>query len=289
MEQKSTTTRWKCQHGKTNCKICHPHRFCYHMNPDKLGQKIHCSTCSPNQFCNHVNPDKLGYKSNCSTCSPQNFCNHVNPDKLGRKSVCSTCNPKAFCNHMNPDKLGYKSNCSICSPKAFCIHCKFIRKMPKKDYCFKCFCILFPDAPVTRRYMLKEHHLRDALKKKYPETKMTFNQSLGACSKRRPDVFIELITHTIVIECDEHSHKNTTCETKRMCELFQDTNHRPIVFLRFNPDLYKGNTCFFIKEQGLGINRKEWNNRLKALASRINYFKENQPNQEMTIEYLFYE
>jgi len=142
--------------------------------------------------------------------------------------------------------------------------------------------------PIPRRYMLKEHHLRDALKKIYPNLSMIFNKQLGACSKRRPDVFIECHTHSIVIECDEHQHRNTLCEEKRMMEIYQDTNHRPVIFIRFNPDNYNGECCFTPTERGLNINRKEWNSRLKKLRERIDFYMNEHPTKAVQIEYLFY-
>ena len=50
---------------------------------------------------------------------------------------------------------------------------------------------------------------------------MIFNKEIkGGCSKRRPDVRIECLTHTVIVECGEHQHKNVKCEEKRMMELF---------------------------------------------------------------------
>ena len=54
------------------------------------------------------------------------------------------------------------------------------------------------------------------------------------------------------VEVDENQHTeyNTTCENKRLCELYQDFGYVPIVFVRFNPDSYidangtKVTSCF---------------------------------------------
>lgn len=65
----------------------------------------------------------------------------------------------------------------------------------------------------------------------------------GACSKRRPDLFLDLGYQIIVTEIDEYQHLNTsydsTCENKRIMEISQDVGHRSVVFIRFNPDEYK--------------------------------------------------
>ena len=216
------------------------------------------------------------------------FCRHVNPDKDGQRINCPTCSPKNFCRHVNPDKDGHRVNCPKCSPRRFCTSCLLVTKW-KKSLCFKCYCITYPDEPIPRRFMLKEHHLRDALKKSFPGIHMVFNKQTGGCSQRRPDVLIECLTHVIIVECDERQHKTTSCEEKRMMQIYRDMDYRPVVFLRFNPDTYKGETCFSSTETGLKVHRKEWNKRIKDLLTRIGVHQESIPSKSITIEYLYYD
>ena len=61
----------------------------------------------------------------------------------------------------------------------------------------------------------------------------------------------------IIVEIDENQHidYDCSCENKRMMELSQDVGHRPIIFIRFNPDDYmKGNkkisSCWVNNKQG---------------------------------------
>ena len=51
---------------------------------------------------------------------------------------------------------------------------------------------------------------------------------------------VDFGSHIIVIEIDEniHSNYNCICENKRLMEISKDLGHRPIVFIRFNPDSY---------------------------------------------------
>ena len=58
------------------------------------------------------------------------------------------------------------------------------------------------------------------------------------CSKRRPDLLLDFGYQIVIIEIDENQHNNydCSCENKRIMELSQDLGHRPIVFIRFNPD-----------------------------------------------------
>ena len=61
--------------------------------------------------------------------------------------------------------------------------------------------------------------------------------------KTCPDAYLDLLTHIIIIECDENQHKGyeDICENKRTMEISNDFNFRPIVFIRFNPDSYTKN------------------------------------------------
>lgn len=60
----------------------------------------------------------------------------------------------------------------------------------------------------------------------------------SSCNKRRPDFLIDAGTHFVVVECDEHQHRGSACETRRMFEIAQALG-LPTVFVRYNPDAYK--------------------------------------------------
>jgi len=195
-------------------------------------------------------------------------------------------------------------NCRLCDPsihpKKWCANCKYvnIKKTPDfcKPYCFTCYCILNPDIQIKRQYRLKEQYLHDELIKEYETTKIVFNKKIDdGCSSRRPDVRIECLTHTIIIECDEHKHQGYSCENKRIMEIFQDLGNRPIIFLRFNPDSYKDENNImidgcFLKTNTIvnSLQKKEWERRIKILIKRINYHLTNIPEKEILVEQLFY-
>lgn len=63
---------------------------------------------------------------------------------------------------------------------------------------------------------------------------------MDGCSKCRPDLLLDLGYQVIIIEIDENQHRSydCSCETKRIMELSRERGHRPIVFIRFNPDEY---------------------------------------------------
>jgi hypothetical protein len=72
-----------------------------------------------------------------------------------------------------------------------------------------------------------------------------------------------------------------SCENKRLMEISQDLGHRPIIFIRFNPDAYITNktkiaSCWeYDKNNIWTIKRnkvKEWDERLNVLKTHVNYW-----------------
>ena len=63
----------------------------------------------------------------------------------------------------------------------------------------------------------------------------------GSCGKERPDFMWDAITHKIILEVDEDQHKDRPCECEqtRMANLTNAIG-MPCVWIRFNPDAYKG-------------------------------------------------
>lgn len=163
-------------------------------------------------------------------------------------------------------------------------------------YCFRCYCVLNPDTDIPCQYKLREHYLRDALRESFPGLEMVFDQPVdGGCSKKRPDVRIECLTHTVVIECDEGQHKSYQCENKRVMELFQDLGNRPLVVVRFNPDSYTEGSkqitgCFNVARSGaFSPNKQEWDWRLRELRRALNRHLRSVPEKDITIQNLFYD
>jgi hypothetical protein len=78
-------------------------------------------------------------------------------------------------------------------------------------------------------------------------------------------------------------------------ELSQDLGHRPIVFIRFNPDDYEKNgtiitSCWGQNAKGICVIKKskksEWNERLNILEYHINYWTNPVNITDKTIEIL---
>jgi len=181
-------------------------------------------------------------------------------------------------------------------------HCD-TRSNPKyKGYCAYCFKHLFPDDPLSKNHKTKEKEVVKAIKEEFEEQlDIMTDKTVGGCSKRRPDILIELYLkkHNIIVEIDEGAHKDydTTCEEKRICEIYQDLNYKKLVIIRFNPDAYLNeegkrvrSPWTFSKTGVLSIsNKKEWSSRLDALKEKIHHWIKIKPTKAITLDYLFFD
>ena len=292
-----------CKHGsrKQHCPECNPKILCEH---DK--RKDSCPKCNPKLLCKH---DKR--KGDCRECSPQNFCEHgsrkydcpeCSPKLLckhgSRKKNCPECNPKLLCKHGSR-----KGNCHICSSQNFCIHCKhiqaekrYVESLDKKIRCCAgCFYRFYPNDEIPRRYKMKQHYFNEKLIEEFGADFFLYDKKIKCgCSGRMPDWFIDCYKYSIIIELDEEQHKYTSCDDKRMMELFTDLGNRPLVLIRINPDKYKGKTkerkgCFkFDKRNILTCNEKKFNKRFNTLIEMIKYYLNNEPEKEVTMQKLFF-
>jgi hypothetical protein len=180
-----------------------------------------------------------------------------------------------------------------------------VRNPKYKGYCMRCFIHLFPDKPVTRNYKTKESSVATFVTENFPNFTWNIDKTIqDGCSRRRPDLICDLGYQVIIVEIDENQHNkyDCSCENKRIMELSQDVGHRPIVFIRFNPDDYIDasnkniTSCWGLtpKTGLLKIRDKkqtEWNNRLNTLKQQIEYWCNEDNKIEKTIEIiqLFYD
>jgi hypothetical protein len=158
------------------------------------------------------------------------------------------------------------------------------------------------DKPIARNYKTKEKEVVDQIKKAFPDFTWVADKRVNdGCSRRRPDLLLDMGTHVIIVEIDENQHKtyDCSCENKRIMELSLDLQHRPIVFIRFNPDDYiqedgtSVRTCWRLNKLGvlqiMKTRQTEWNNRILALKQQIQYYVENESYKTIEIVQLFYD
>ena len=269
-------------------------------------------------YCNdHKKENMINVKSKkCLDCNKRSsfnyeneiepiYCNEHKKENMVNVQVkkCLDCNKQPSYNYENKQVAIYcnehkKENMiNILNKK--CIECNIVIANPKyKNHCTRCFIYKFPDEPVSHNYKIKEKHVTDFIKDSFKDINCVFDKQIqGGCSKKRPDIFIDLFTHSIIIEVDEDQHIDYSCENKRIMELFIDLANRPIVIIRFNPDSYldennkKIQSCFkYHKTRGIPIisNEEIWNSRLELLKSTIIKYINTIPIKEVTIEKLFY-
>jgi hypothetical protein len=324
--------KYGCVHGKqkVRCKDCGGSAFCSH---DKI--KARCKDCGGSQICSHGK-----FKAQCKDCGGSAFCSHGKMkaycnDCGGsslcshgiRKIICIKCEGSQICSHSKikaqcKDCGGSslcshgkrKTQCIICNPDCACIECKHVlidKRTICHPLCQACFCNKYPDHEKSTLYKIKERYLRDELRVRFPykDINMIFDKTVdGGCSKKRPDVLIDLLLYSIIIECDEGQHKNYECENKRTMELFKDLGERPLIMIRFNPDSYtedpgssgkkKIEGCFkpltniedIHKKKFYEINKKEWKRRVDILEETIKLkISENIPKKELEEIKLFYD
>lgn len=178
-----------------------------------------------------------------------------------------------------------------------------IRAIDKyKGYCMRCHVHIHPDLPNSRNYKTKESAVSKFIKESFPDVSfISDKQIVDGCSKRRPDEIADFGTHCIIIETDEKKHNSyeCSCENKRIMEISSDIGHRPIVFLRFNPDAYiddkenKITSCWGVDGRGMAVVKKEkkdeWEKRLSALHTQLLYWIHNIPGKTVEIIQLFYD
>jgi EsV-1-7 cysteine-rich motif len=180
-------------------------------------------------------------------------------------------------------------------------HCPVAPSAKYEGYCMTCFIHTFPDKPVARNYKTKEQSVVEYIKAQFPQyTIVTDKKVMDGCSKKRPDILFDLGDQVIIVEVDENQHKDyeCSCENKRRMELSQDIGHRPLVFIRFNPDSYKNKeenitSCWSINGNGVCVVKKtksdEWQARLAALKDSVSYWLENKTDKMVEVVQMFYD
>ena len=172
-----------------------------------------------------------------------------------------------------------------------------------KGYCLFCFMNLFPNEKVSRNYKTKEIAVSDYIKTEFPYMNWICDKQINnGCSKKRPDLLLDLGYQVLIIEIDENQHNNydCSCENKRLMELSKDLHHRPIIFIRFNPDDYIDNnnkitSCWGLDGNGICCVKKskknEWVERLNILKDTVDYWINDEHKTDKIIEVieLFYD
>ena len=270
--------------------------YCSSCKLDNMIDVIHhkCIICNNKRPSFGMLEDKKAYY--CSGCKLKGMIDIINPK-------CIICNYKQAYFAMSGEKIArycygckLKDMIDIKHPKCKSSWCNTYVNKRYDGYCRYCFMHLFPDIPISRNYKTKEKTVIDYIKEHLSYIDIITDKKIdGGCSKRRPDILIDVGFQIIIVEIDENQHSDydCSCENKRLMELSQDVGFRPIIFIRFNPDSYKINdtkitSCWYINKLGIcQINKKktnEWNDRLKNLKETIEYWCNPEHKIDKTIE-----
>ena len=180
--------------------------------------------------------------------------------------------------------------------------CEIVIGSKYSGYCLRCFMFMFPDQPNARNYKTKERAVADIVLEHFTDVDWIADKVVsGGCSRRRPDMFLDLGDQVIIIEIDENQHQDydCSCENKRLMEISQDVGHRNIVFIRFNPDDYiradgtKVTSCW--GPNGKGVceikkkKRDEWSERARVLIDTIAYWADNRTHKMIEVVQLWFD
>lgn len=271
----------------------------------------HCKKCkSDNMFnvkdimciiCNKTQPSfglELGKPAtHCSLCKWNNMINVVS-------KKCIKCQEKIPSFSLESGKRA--THCGQCKTddminvinKCLSDFCDTRQNSLCDKYCKHCFVNLFPNKAISKAYKRKETEVVNRIQQEMPEINFIYDKIIsGGCSKRRPDVFKDFLSHVIICEIDENQHNSydTTCENKRIMEISQDLAHRPVIFIRFNPDSYTINNKKIPSPwkntlRGINLdNKSDWDSRLDSLITRLKYWTNNIPDKMITEEILFFD
>jgi hypothetical protein len=157
------------------------------------------------------------------------------------------------------------------------------------------------DKPAMCNYKTKEKDVVDRITQTFTSFTWVADKKVqDGCSRRRPDLLLDMGSHIIIVEIDENKHTDydCSCENKRLMELSQDLQHRPIVFIRFNPDDYTNQYGILVKScwklNKLGVmqiaktKQKEWEERIESLKQQIQYWVDHPTEKTIEIIELFY-
>jgi hypothetical protein len=141
----------------------------------------------------------------------------------------------------------------------------------------------------------------DSIREKFCDFEWIADRKIqDGCSKRRPDLLLDLGFQVIIIEIDEYAHStyDSFCEARRVEQISQDLYHRNIIFIRFNPDSYidssgkKIPSCWSTNKLGLMVvsktQEKKWIERIDTLINQIQFCVDNPTEKKIDTIELFY-
>ena len=117
-----------------------------------------------------------------------------------------------------------------------CISCNLVMVLDSSNRCEYCNPERFKTVRLAKQNALMEYLNRKNLRGNSTDVVIEH----GQCGRERPDRVFELDDKIIILECDEHQHRDrqVSCEQSRMINISQAYGGMPVYFIRWNPDNY---------------------------------------------------
>ena len=117
-----------------------------------------------------------------------------------------------------------------------CVSCHLTMVLDKNGKCEFCDPVRFASNRLAKQNALMEYLDRKNLRGN--STDVVIDK--GQCGRERPDRVFEFDDKVIILECDEHQHRDRqcSCEQTRMLNISQMYGGIPVYFIRWNPDNY---------------------------------------------------
>lgn len=264
----------KCAHVLGSGKQCENNPL-FNL-PGKKGG-IYCSSHAPNGYIDAFH-SKCIYKDGCTNAPSYNY--------KGQKELlyCSTHSLDGMIDVKHP----------------LCKLCQLIYINESSNYdgmCVSCYSFTNPDEPVVRNFLVKEKFIVNYFKSTHPEYTWKYNKFINTCAKYRPDLLLDIGSHVVIIEIDEHQHDAQNykdCDLKRSLDILSEIA-RPLIMLRINPDKYvskdgtKHKPIFKIVKKQLVLDTNVWNDRKLEIDKCFENCTTTKPTELFTQVNLFFD
>jgi hypothetical protein len=117
-----------------------------------------------------------------------------------------------------------------------CVSCGLTMVLDTNNRCEFCDPTRFETNRLAKQTALMEYLDRKGLRGN--STDVVIDK--GACGRERPDRIFDFDDKIVILECDEHQHRDRQClcEQTRMINITQSYGGIPVYFIRWNPDNY---------------------------------------------------
>ena len=117
-----------------------------------------------------------------------------------------------------------------------CVSCHLTMVLDVNNKCEYCDTARFETNRLAKQKALMDYLDRKGLRGNSTDI-MIDN---GACGRERPDRVFDFEDKIVILECDEHQHRDRQClcEQTRMVNISQAYGGMPVYFVRWNPDSY---------------------------------------------------